>query len=108
MKLASLLAALVALLSALLLVIMALWPVPAAAQGSGCVAHDVMLEQLADRYGERRISVSLDRAGNMVEVWANLDSGSWSITVTTAAGPTCLVASGQAFELVDDTDGLEG
>ena len=38
-------------------------------------------------------------AGNaLVETWANLDTGSWTITVTQPGGPTCLVASGQAFE----------
>ena len=33
-----------------------------------------------------------------MEVFASPETGTWTITVTTAAGMTCLVASGQAFE----------
>ena len=33
-----------------------------------------------------------------MEVFASVESGSWTITVTMSNGITCLVASGQAFE----------
>ena len=35
----------------------------------------------------------------VVEVFASSDTGTWTITVTNASGVTCLVASGQAFEI---------
>jgi hypothetical protein len=34
----------------------------------------------------------------VIEVFASDTSGSWTITVTSSDGITCLVASGQAFE----------
>ncbi len=45
----------------------------------------------------------------VVEVFASAETGSWTITVTSVRGLTCLVASGQAFEdlaeaLPDDGD----
>ena len=107
MKIAAFAAALFALFLVLLLVVMALWPSLAHAQAA-CAPHNVLLEQLADLYGEARLTVALDRAGNMIETWANLDTGTWTITVTTPGGPTCIIGAGHAFELVEVLDGVEG
>ena len=73
---------------------------PAFAQSANCAPHDVVLERLADLYGESRQTLALGANNSVVETWANIDSGTWTITVTMAGGPTCLVASGQAFELL--------
>lgn len=73
---------------------------PIRAQSSGCAPHAQVLEQLADRYGESRQTIGLGANNSVVETWANPDSGTWTITVTSPGGPTCLVASGQAFELL--------
>jgi hypothetical protein len=91
----------------MLLVVMALWPSLAHAQAA-CAPHDVMIERLADGWGEARLSVALDRAGNMIETYANLDTGTWTITVTTPGGPTCIIGAGQAFELVAEPAGMKG
>jgi cation diffusion facilitator CzcD-associated flavoprotein CzcO len=73
---------------------------PVAAQSANCAPHAVVLEQLADRYGESRQTIAIGANNSVVETWANPDSGSWTITITAPGGPTCLVASGHAFELV--------
>jgi hypothetical protein len=73
---------------------------PAFSQSANCAAHAIVMERLADGYGESRQSVALGAGNALVETWANLDTGSWTITVTQPGGPTCLVASGQAFELL--------
>lgn len=69
------------------------------AQARNCAPHPVVIEQLAERYGESRQSIGLGANNTVVEVFAS-ETGSWTITATTAAGLTCLMASGQAFELV--------
>ena len=69
------------------------------AQGN-CAPHDIVVERLADRYGETRQSIGLASNNTVVEVFASTDTGSWTITVTRPGGPTCLVASGQAFQQV--------
>ena len=75
---------------------------PALPQSANCGTHAVVTERLAQGYGESRQTVALGASNTLVETWANLDTGTWTITVTEAGGPTCLVASGQAFELVAD------
>jgi TRAP-type mannitol/chloroaromatic compound transport system substrate-binding protein len=73
---------------------------PAVSQSANCASHDIVTERLADGYGEARQTVALGSGNTLVETWANLDTGTWTITVTQPGGPTCLVASGQAFELL--------
>ena len=76
---------------------------PACAQSTtACAPRDTVLERLASRYGETRRSIGLGAGNQLVEVFASAESGSWTITVTTAAGLTCLVASGLAFETMAD------
>ena len=68
-----------------------------------CAPRDAVVERLAEGYGETRQSVGLGRDNSMVEVFASRKSGSWTITVTSPAGLTCLIASGQSFEPLDET-----
>ncbi len=69
------------------------------AQGAqNCAPRDKVVERLAIKYGETRQSMGLGSNNAVMEVFASVDSGSWTITVTMANGVTCLVASGQAFE----------
>ena len=55
------------------------------------------MAQLQDKYGETRRAIGLGR-NSVMEVHANDQTGSWTITITTANGLTCLVGSGRAFE----------
>ncbi|WGW05890.1 hypothetical protein [Tropicibacter oceani] len=68
------------------------------AQTQNCAPRDMVVERLAVKYGETRQSMGLGSNNAMMEVFASVETGSWTITVTTAQGVTCLVASGQAFE----------
>lgn len=80
---------------------------PALAQPA-CAPHAVVIEQLADGWGEGRVSIGLSR-GALVEMFANRETGTWTITVTGAGGLTCIVAAGEAFETVaPEPAGIEG
>ena len=82
---------------------------PASAQsGANCAPRDMVVERLAAKYGEVRQSMGLGANNAVVEVFASDVSGSWTITVTTANGLTCLVASGQAFEALAEVPPVEG
>ena len=63
-----------------------------------CAPRDTVVERLASKYGESRQSMGLGANNAVVEVFASSESGSWTITVTSPSGLTCLVASGQHFE----------
>lgn len=72
------------------------------AQTGNCADHAAVVERLASRYGESRQSIGLGSDNSVVEVFASLETGSWTITVTRPGGPTCLVAAGQAFQQVSE------
>lgn len=70
----------------------------ALAQTANCGPHDVVVARLAAEFGESRQSIALGVNNTVIETFASEATGSWTITVTTAAGPTCLVASGQEYQ----------
>lgn len=69
---------------------------------ANCAPRDVVVERLAERYGESRQSVGLGSNNAVVEVFASSETGTWTITVTSVNGMTCLVASGQSFETLNE------
>lgn len=71
-----------------------------AQQARNCAPREIVVSRLADGYGETRQSMGLGTGNSVVEVFASEETGTWTITVTTPSGLTCLVASGQAFEEV--------
>ena len=77
-------------------------PTTTLAQGQNCSNRDAVVERLATKYGESRQSIGMAPKGRVVEVYASLETGTWTITVTMPNGVTCLVASGQAYEAVEE------
>lgn len=75
---------------------------PALSQ-SNCALRVVVKKRLTETYGETRQSIGMAGRGQIVEMWANLETGTWTATVTNTAGVTCLVASGKSFEVVTET-----
>lgn len=66
-----------------------------------CAARADVVQVLASRYGETRRSIGLAPGNQLMEIYAS-DTGTWSLTVSTPDGRTCLVASGSDFETVSD------
>ena len=65
-----------------------------------CAPRDSVVKRLAERYGESRQSIGMGQQGMVMETFASNETGSWTITVTTPNGMTCLVASGQSYEVL--------
>ncbi len=72
-------------------------------QDRNCADHAAVVARLASAYGESRQSIGLAANNSVVEVFASQETGTWTITVTTADGTTCLVASGQAYETLAES-----
>lgn len=89
-------------LAVLALAAAAIGPLPALAQGQNCGNRTLVVERLTSKYGESRQSIGMAPQGRVVEVFASLETGTWTITVTMPNGMTCLVASGQSFEPLDE------
>lgn len=87
--------------------LLTLFASPAGAQ-TNCAPRPVVIERLADRYGESRRSIGLGANNAVVEVFASDETGTWSITVTSPNGLTCLVASGQAYEAFQEHPAKSG
>ena len=66
---------------------------PALAQ-TACAPREHIIAQLDARYGEMATAGGLQSSTQMVEIWTAPDTGSWTILVTTAAGVSCVLASG--------------
>jgi len=92
------------LLASGLLIAAAALASPATAQQSSrnCGDRDRVVAHLAEGYGETRQSVALAANNTMVEVFASLDTGTWTITMTSASGRTCLLAAGQSYQPLDE------
>lgn len=76
-------------------------PGRAAAQGAPgmiCGQRDSVVSQLQARFGEQVRAMGLAGTTRIVEVYASDETGSWTITVTSVDGITCLMASGQHYE----------
>ena len=72
-------------------------PISASAQ-QNCAPRDVVLQHLSERFNESRQAIGMGPEGRVVEVYASLETGTWTITITLPSGLTCLVASGEAYE----------
>ena len=68
-----------------------------------CAAHQLVADQLAQKYGEARRSIGLASDNTVMELYASALTGTWTMTVTLPRGLTCLVASGDSFDTTKDT-----
>jgi hypothetical protein len=73
-----------------------------AAQGRNCAPREVVVERLAEKYGEVVVDQGLS-TGGLAEMYANTDTGTWTFTVTTPNEITCLIASGEYFSRMAPT-----
>lgn len=70
-------------------------------QDAGCAQRGVIVERLEQLYGESRQAVGLAGTQGLVEVFASLETGTWTILVTAPSGVACLVAAGDHFERLE-------
>lgn len=82
----------------LVLIFIAILAGAAQAQSPRCAPRDIVVAALAEKFGETRQMAGLDARGRVTEMWANLETGTWSATETHTSGLTCLVASGEGFQ----------
>jgi len=58
-----------------------------------------MKTKLVSQYGEARAATGMVGEQQLMELWANPSSGSWTVILTTAQGIACVVATGNDFEV---------
>lgn len=67
-----------------------------------CAPRDRVLEHLSGAFGESRQSFGVAGGERVVETFANVDTGTWTLLVTTNSGLTCIIGAGENFQRVDD------
>ena len=65
-----------------------------------CQSHDVMVEQLKQRYGEIRYSYGINTAGALVETFVNPSTFTFTITTTIPQGQTCVITAGRDYTVM--------
>lgn len=73
------------------------------AQGN-CNTHDIVQERLADGYGERVVVRGLSGNDTVMELWANPETGTWTLTASDPSGWTCAIGSGEGYVAVPIPD----
>ena len=77
---------------------------PAAAQtmmpGVRMPCHDAneIAKQLSRKYDEAPVAFGLQTNGNLLQVYASEQKGTWTVVSTTPQGLSCIVAAGQRWE----------
>ena len=72
-----------------------------AQQRQPCAPHDYVVQRLTEKYGEYRISVGFQNQSTLIEVWANLETGTWTIIQRRADGTSCIATSGLYYRSSD-------
>jgi hypothetical protein len=67
-----------------------------------CGERDVLLQQFAMEHDEKPQALGLGADGGVIEVLVSPEGG-WTMLVTYPQRPTCVVAMGEAWELVQLT-----
>ncbi len=71
---------------------------PLFAEGTAsCAPLSALAEQLATKYGERRVAAGLSAQGMLFQVFQS-QSGTWTLVVSDAAGRACALAAGTNWE----------
>lgn len=73
---------------------------PASAQGAVCGPRSDVIEVLESRWGESQQSLGFAAGGNVLEMWASTETGTWTTLITRPDGQACIVASGEAFQII--------
>lgn len=63
-----------------------------------CHRHDLIANMLANKYQEHPVAFGLNDDGAMVEIFASLGGGTWTILVTGPDGQSCIVYAGRNWD----------
>ncbi len=87
----------ISLVAAAMLLALALAATPAVAQQMQfCAPRDTIIQKLTSQFKETRRSYGLQQSSGVYEVFAS-EAGTWTITMTSPSGMTCVLAVGEAW-----------
>lgn len=63
-----------------------------------CSGYDQIRRELDEQYAEEPVSLGLQSNGNLLQVFASSESGTWTIVSMSPNGTACVVAAGASWE----------
>lgn len=63
-----------------------------------CGDHDKVTAHLEKKFNETRSGMGVVSNGGVLEVYHSEESGTWTVLMTMPGEPTCLIATGEAWE----------
>jgi hypothetical protein len=88
---------------------LALGTAPAlAGEPAVCADRAVVVQRLAQQFAEHRVAMGLASNGNVIEIFNNGASATWTIVMTLPNGQACLMAAGENWEPVAPPTSAEG
>lgn len=81
-------------------------PVDPAEAQSVCAPREQIVQRLAEGYGETRQGYGLQNASVVIEIYANAETGTWTIIATRPDGAACAMAAGEAWREGEKTSPL--
>jgi hypothetical protein len=71
---------------------------PAMAGNPPCGPREDMVALLGDDWEEQPRAVGMEQTGAWIEVFANLETGSWTFLRSTTDGQACMIAAGSMWQ----------
>ncbi len=78
---------------------------PAHAAAAQCTSRANMVQQLNERYGESSQSIGLTPSGETLELFADPETGTWTILLSFADGTSCMMAAGTDYQYLNNPAG---
>jgi hypothetical protein len=76
---------------------------PPTATRMPCHNATEIAKQLNSRYDESPVAFGLQSNGNLLQVYASEEKGTWTVVSTTPNGLSCIVAAGKTWESLPPT-----
>jgi hypothetical protein len=87
--------------AAVIILFFLLWPSSVQSQQSSllCKPHAYVLKVLKERYGEHVMARAVNNKGEIVEIFRNPKTKTWTVIVTIANNLSCIVGLGLKMEI---------
>jgi len=75
-----------------------------------CANHNLIVQNLTNKYNEALFGMGLDNNQNLIEIYVNPETGTWTALLTKPDMNTCIVSGGTNFVSVQAPlkSGIEG
>ncbi len=63
-----------------------------------CVAREGLVKVLAERYGEHEVGRGLAASGQLIELFRNSRTETWTLVLSDQSGRSCVLFAGRAWQ----------